>query len=276
MLAFGWPWLVLWVAIKTWTWALASRGSDDAIPALVITIVVFAEPFYESPWRGKAWQAIGVILGVAAFSVTVITWLAPHLAAEGIHATLHTRADDEDYAKAEVPYLLVVYFYSEMAMLGVVAIGSMIIALSRLRPTIETLRSIGQRLIEYWCHCCCQPHQRQLNRTLALSLTQFLCATFLAYGAFTVAIWYDSAFNTIHPSGAELLAEGALYANNALALPPNKLICSNFGRYDLIHRVGPGRVDVIPRRMARIGPSQWETQRQTPLLDVPCVSALAR
>jgi hypothetical protein len=37
LIAFGWPWLVLWISIKAWMWALASRGSDAAIPALLIT-----------------------------------------------------------------------------------------------------------------------------------------------------------------------------------------------------------------------------------------------
>jgi hypothetical protein len=293
MLAFGWPWLVLWVAIKTWTLALASHGSDDAIPALVITIVILAGPFYETLWPGKASQAIGYVVGVAGFSFVVITWLAPHLAAEGIHATDHTPAYDEAYAQAEVRYELVMYFYLEMAVLTVIAIGSMIIALSRLGPIIETLRTIGQRLLEYWRYRCCQPDRRELNRALARSLTQFVCAIFLAYGASKVAIWfngtedgasfYDTTLST-NPTGAQIFADGALYSNNAplkyflddrLAVPPKELICSNFGRYDLIHKISPGRVDVIPRPMTEVRPGTWETQRQKPLWDVACVSSPA-
>ena len=81
-LVFGWPWLVLSVVIKTWTWALASRGSDDAIPALVITIFILAGPFFETQSPEKAWRAIEIVVGVATVSFAVITWLAPHLAAE--------------------------------------------------------------------------------------------------------------------------------------------------------------------------------------------------
>ena len=176
-------------------------------------------------------------------------------------------------------------------MLTVIAIGSTIIALSRLGPIIETLRSIGNRLLEYWRYRRCQPDQRELNRALARSLTQFILAVFLAFGTSKVAIWYNemedrgsfyvSALIT-NPTGAQMVAEDVLYANNAppeyflddgLAVPPNKLICSNFGRYDLIHKVGPGRADVIPRPMRQIGPGEWETQRQTPLQDVACVTA---
>jgi hypothetical protein len=293
VLMAGWPWLVLSMAIKTWTWALGSGGSDEAIPALLITIVILATPLYNT-LRGMAWQAIGVVTGVAGFSFAVITWLAPHLAAEGIDATIHTRAYDEDYAVAEVRYQLVIYFYLEMAVLTVIAVGSAIVALSRLRPAIETSSSIGRGLIEYWRYRCCQSDRRELNRALASSLTQFICAIFLAYGASKAAIWfdkvedgrgvYDSPVNLSNSTGAQILAEGALFVNNAprqyflddrLAVPPNELICSNFGRYDLIHKIEPGRVDVIPRRMVQINPSTWETQRQRPLQDTACVSALA-
>jgi hypothetical protein len=121
------------------------------------------------------------------------------------------------------------------------------------------------------------------------------CAVLLAYGVSEVAIWfnemedggslYDSALIHTNPSGGKILADAALYKNNAppeyflddrLAVPADKLICSNFGRYDLIHRIGPGRVDVIPRPMVQISASAWETQRQMPLQDVACVPAQAR
>jgi hypothetical protein len=170
MLAFGWRWLVLWLAIETWTWALASRGSDEAIPALVITIIILARPFYETLWPGNAWKAIGIGVGVAGFCFAVISWLAPHLAAEGLQQAVHTPASDEQYAKAVVEKQLLVWFYLEMAVLIVIAVGSMIVAFSRLRPTIQTLRSIGQRLREYWRYRCCQPDLRELNRALAHGL----------------------------------------------------------------------------------------------------------
>jgi hypothetical protein len=92
-----------------------------------------------------------------------------------------------------------------------------------------------------------------------------------------------SAMTLDNSTGAQMLAEDALFANNAprqyllddrLVVPPNELICSNFGRYDLIHKIGPGRVDVVPRQMVQINPNTWQTQKQRPLLDTACVSAL--
>jgi hypothetical protein len=183
-----------------------------------------------------------------------------------------------------VRYQLLVNFYLVMAVLAVIAVGSMIIALSRLGPTIETLRSIGQRLLEYWRYRCPQPDRRKLNRALARSLTQFICAVFLTFGSSKVAIWVNERFYA-NPTGAQMLAEDVFYATNAppkyllddrLAVPPNEMTCSNFGRYDLIHQIGPGRVDVIPRPMVQITPSSRETQRQKPLRDVACESAPAR
>jgi hypothetical protein len=294
MLGFGWPWLFLGAAIKTWPWALASGGSDDAIPALVITMVVFTGPIFRTLSGEKAWHAIGGLVGVAAFSFAVInTFLAPHLTAEGIRAASYRPGPDESYAKVETQYQLVLYFYLWMAVFIVVAVGSVVIALSRLRLMIETFISIRERGVHYWRYRFWPQDQRKLNRALAFSLTQFICTIFFAYGASEAAIWldemedggsfYDSALKS-QPTWAQTLAEGYLYENNApieyilndrLTVPQYKLKCSNFGRYDLIRQIGDGRVDVIPQPMTQISPSEWRTQRQAPLQNVPCVSTLA-
>ena len=50
-----------------------------SIPALVITIIILARPFYETLWPGNAWKAIGISVGVAGFCFAVISWLAPRL-----------------------------------------------------------------------------------------------------------------------------------------------------------------------------------------------------
>jgi hypothetical protein len=189
---------------------------------------------------------------------------------------------------------LLVWFYPEMALLIVIAVASAITALSRLGPTIQVLRSIGQRIGEYPRYGCCQPDLRELNRTFARCLTQFACAVLLALGVSEVAIWFneledhgsfhDSTVMTL-PSGAHIFADGAPFQNNAplkyyldssLAVPPNEPVCSNFGRYDLIHKIGAGHADVIPRPMVQTGPSSWETRRQQTLQDVVCVPGAPR
>ena len=191
LIAFGWPWFVLWVSIQTWMWALASRGSDVALPALVITIVVLARPLYEALSARKGVAGIGIVVGVAGFCFGVSTWLAPHFAAEGLHQAIHTPSGDEQYAKAFVEKQLLLWFYPEMALLIVVAVVSAIIALSRLGPTIEVLHLIGQRMREYWRYGCCQLDLRELNRTFARCLTQLACAVLLTLGVSEVAISFD-------------------------------------------------------------------------------------
>lgn len=191
VIAFGWPWLVLWISIKSWMWALASLGSDASIPALLVTIVVLARPLYEVLWPGNAWKAIGIIVGAAGFCFGVSTWLAPHLAAEGLQHAIHTPSGDEQYAKAVVEKQLLVWFYPEMALLIVIAVVSAIIALSQLGPTIQVLRSIGRRIREYRRYGCLQPDLRELNRTFAHCLTQFACAVLLALAVSEVAIWFN-------------------------------------------------------------------------------------
>ena len=140
-------------------------------PALVITMVIFAGPIFRTLSGEKAWHAVGGSVGVAAFSFAVInTFLAPHLTAEGIRAASYRPGPDESYAKVETQYQLVLYFYLWMTVFIVVAVGSVVIALSRLRTMIETCISIRESGVHYWRYRFWPQDQRELNRALAFSL----------------------------------------------------------------------------------------------------------
>jgi hypothetical protein len=84
------------------------------------------------------------------------------------------------------------------------------------------------------------------------------------------------------PNEAELAAEGALYSHpNAPSkyyfrdepVPANDLTCANFGKYDLIHKIGNGRVDVVVRELKPVDGGGWGPREVNRILSAPCTSS---